>query len=125
MRRRIYAVGDAGFGWNCDGESGLERSDRARIGIERRKMGTRSGERHSLLAKGDGGQSGVAFGQSLEQAGLRRWERKCNSQLSQTPTTQRRGESDDRKSVESAERSAGEKAVWCAALDRRSTVGTG
>src|ERR1700730_8036344 len=88
-------------------------------------MGTRPGERHSFLAQGDGGQPGLAFGQNPEQACLRGWQRNRYLQLSKAPTAQRRGESDDRKSVEGAERSPDEKTVQRATLDRRPAVGAG
>ena len=72
---RVHAVGDAGSRWHRDGEPGCEGRDRGGADFERREMGTRSGERHSLLAQSDGGQPGVAFGESAQHARLRGRER--------------------------------------------------
>ena len=63
VRRRLHAVRGAGPRRHRHGQPGRERRDRARAGLERRKMGTRSGQGHSLLAQSDGGQPGVASGE--------------------------------------------------------------
>ena len=68
MHRRVHAFGDAGSGWRRDGEPRLQRRDRARAGLERRKMGTRPGQRHSFIAQSDDRQSGMAFGSRAQHA---------------------------------------------------------
>src|SRR5438093_629878 len=88
-------------------------------------MGTRSGRGYSFITQGDGGQPGVAFGESTRDPCLRRRQRNHDRQLSEAATTDSGRENNDRKSVEGAERSAGEKAVQCAALDQQSAVGAG
>ena len=82
---------------------GLERRGRAGAGFERREMGTRSGQGYSFLAQGDGGQPGVAFGESAQHARLRRRQRNQDRQLSEAAAAQRGRESDDRESVEGAD----------------------
>ena len=72
VRRRVHAVCGTGPRRDRHGEPRIEGRYRARACLERRKVGTRSGKGHSLFAQGDGGQPGVASGQSAQHARVRR-----------------------------------------------------
>ena len=81
------------------------------------KMGARSGKGYSLITQGDGGQPGLAFGRGAPHARVRGRQRDHDRQLSEATSAQRRTTGDDRKCIESAQRTAGKKAIQRAALD--------
>ena len=86
-----------------------ERRRRAGARIERREVGTRSGEGHPFLTEGDGRQPGVASRQSARHARLRRRQHDHHRQLPDAAAAQRRREGDDRRRVEAPQRSAVEE----------------
>ncbi len=92
----------AGSGWRGDGESRRERRDRMRADFERGEMGPRSGEGHSFVAQGDGGQPGMASGARAEHARFGGRERHHDRKLSEAAAAHGGGESDDRERVEAA-----------------------
>ena len=55
MCRRLHALCIPGFGWSCYREPWGKGRHRTGADFERRKMGTRSCERHSFIAQSDGG----------------------------------------------------------------------
>ena len=84
MRRRLHALRVAGSRRHRHGQPRRERRGRAGAGVERREVGTRSGEGHPLVAQSDGRQPGVASGESARHARLRRRQHDHDRQLSRS-----------------------------------------